>query len=130
LALPGAPETTTIARQAISALAVLCEPRCREDLALLTSEVVTNAVRHGPAPRENSVFLDALVFDDVIRVEVRDRGTGFDPPPPKPPGQPRPNGWGLFLVEEFAGSWGVHSGPSSAVWFEVKRGASESASTD
>lgn len=122
LALAGAPETTTIARQAIRALATLCDRPCGEDLALLTSEVVTNAVKHGPVPAENSVAIEALVFDDVVRVEVRDRGAGFDPPTPGPPGQPRPSGWGLFLVGELARRWGVESLPSSTVWFEVARG--------
>lgn len=129
LALPGAPETTTIARQAVRALEPLCDRPCGEELALLTSEVVTNAVKHGPAPAENSLSLVALVFDDVVRVEVRDRGAGFDPPTPGAPGEPRPTGWGLFLVEEVASGWGVESLPSSTVWFEVARGTTESPPT-
>jgi anti-sigma regulatory factor (Ser/Thr protein kinase) len=123
LALPGALETTTIARQAVRALETLCEWPCGEDLALLTSEVVTNAVRHGPAQAENSVSLEALVFDDVVRVEVRDGGAGFDPPIPGPAGELRPSGWGLFLLQRIARGWGVESHPSSTVWFELARGA-------
>jgi serine/threonine-protein kinase RsbW len=122
LALPGAPETTTVARQATRALEALCYRPCGEELALLTSEVVTNAVKHGPVPAENSVWLEALVFDDVVRVEIRDRGAGFEPPTPGPPGESRPSGWGLFLVDELASRWGVESLPSSTVWFEVARG--------
>jgi anti-sigma regulatory factor (Ser/Thr protein kinase) len=128
LALPGAPETTTVARKAIRALEIWCDRPCGEDLALLTSEVVTNAVKHGPIPIENNVSLEALVFDDVIRVEVQDSGAGFDPPIPGPPDEPRPSGWGLLLVEELARRWGVESLPSSTVWFEVARRATESRS--
>jgi len=130
LALPGAPETTTIARQAIRALETLCDRPCVEDLALLTSEVVTNALKQGPAPAENNVTLEALVFDDVVRVEVRDRGAGFDPPTPGPRGQPRPSGWSLVLLEELARRWGVESLPSSTVWFEVARAANQSPSSN
>jgi len=121
LALPGAPETTTIARQVIRALEVFCNRPCGEDLALLTSEVVTNALRHGPVHAENSVSLEALVFDDVVRIEVRDRGEGFDPPIARPAAERRRSGWGLFLVEQLARRWGVESLPSSTVWFEVAR---------
>ena len=99
----------------------LCERPCGEDLELLTSEVVTNALKHARVTTENSVAVEALVFDDVVRVEVRDRGSGFDPPTPGPPGQLRPSGWGLFLVEELARRWGVDSVPSTTVWFEVGR---------
>ena len=120
MALPGSPEATTIARQAVRSLERLCGWPCGRDLDLLTSEVVTNAVKHGPAP-ENGVALEALVFDDVVRVEVSDRGAGFDPPNPPPPGELRPSGWGLFFVDELARSWGVESAPRSTVWFEIAR---------
>jgi anti-sigma regulatory factor (Ser/Thr protein kinase) len=128
LALPGGLEATPIARQAVRALETLCEWPCGEDLALLTSEVVTNAVRHGPAHAENGVSLEAVVFDDVVRVEVRDGGAGFDPPIPGRAGELRPSGWGLFLLEKLAHGWGVESLPSSTVWFEVARGTDSAAS--
>jgi len=121
LALPSTPEATTVARQAVRSFESLCDTPCGEDLDLLTSEVVTNALKHGPVPTENAVSLEALVFDDVVRVEVRDGGAGFEPPSPLPPGELRPSGWGLFFVNEIAHGWGVEPLPSNTVWFEVAR---------
>lgn len=120
LALPSTPAATTIARLAVRSLDVLCNSQCGEDLDLLTSEVVTNALKHAPVRAANTVSLEARVFEEVVRVEVTDQGSGFDPPSPGPPGELRQNGWGLFFVEQIARSWGVES-PPSTVWFEVAR---------
>ena len=81
---------------------------------LLTSELVSNAVRHASSP---FVDLKAEVTDSRVRVEVCDNGHGFVPRR-LDPDPARPHGWGLYLVEELADRWGV---TGTRVWFELDR---------
>lgn len=83
-------------------------------LELLTSEIVTNAVRHGDGDLE----LVVTIFDDRVRVEVHDAGPGFVPEALEaPPGAT--GGFGLYLVAALSERWGVATGPRTRVWFEV-----------
>lgn len=89
-------------------------------LALLTSELVTNAVSHA-GMAGGQVILVRLSDGDRLRVEVLDEGPGFQ----------RPNrwldteassGWGLQLVERLAAAWGVETeNGRNLVWFELDR---------
>lgn len=86
-------------------------PGARNDLRLITEEVVCNALEHGlHGPHEEAW---ELVFDlrrrgDTLHLEFRDRGKPFDPlaqPPPDLDGDilDRPiGGLGLHLVRELA----------------------------
>ena len=87
-------------------------------LALLTTELVTNSVVHSHMPAQGLVRLDVNVTDSVIRVEVRDRGVGFEPHP-KQGDDPLAGHWGLQLVDELADRWNVHG--ATTVAFEVDR---------
>jgi anti-sigma regulatory factor (Ser/Thr protein kinase) len=59
-----------------------------------------------------------LVGNKAVWTEVTDEGPGFDPGD----GEWQRAGWGLFLVERLANSWGVnHEGRSTKVWFELLR---------
>jgi anti-sigma regulatory factor (Ser/Thr protein kinase) len=91
----------------------------REDrdniIPLLTSEIVSNAVRHAVG----SVVLElALVNEDDLRVEVQDGS-------PAAPVIRRPNpggigGHGLTIVESLARCWGVQRYEDyKVVWFEA-----------
>ncbi|HEY7074985.1 MAG TPA: ATP-binding protein [Solirubrobacteraceae bacterium] len=92
-------------------------PRQGTDATLLLSEVVTNSVRHAGLNDDDAieVVLDA---GDVLRVEVRNRGAGFEVKALEPD-PARPSGWGLYLVEQLADRWGVDQGPPTTVWFEL-----------
>ncbi|TQL47484.1 two-component sensor histidine kinase [Homoserinimonas aerilata] len=46
-------------------------------LALALTELVTNAVEHGLAGREGNVEIEARRDDEVLRVQVRDNGSGL-----------------------------------------------------
>ena len=79
---------------------------------LLTSELVTNAIRHGAAP----VFLRAGIADRSLRIEVQDRvEDGVELHQPGPDDE---DGRGLLIVEVLADGWGW--GPhqrGKQVWF-------------
>jgi anti-sigma regulatory factor (Ser/Thr protein kinase) len=86
-------------------------------LTLLTSELVTNAVRHA---RANPIEIELSVRAHSIRVEVADQGPGFTSGrhPVAPDGH---GGFGLFLVDELATSWGVYDRGGTRIWFELER---------
>jgi anti-sigma regulatory factor (Ser/Thr protein kinase) len=113
------PEAVPAARRALRELGDV-DRSLRDVLELLTSEIVTNAVRHGATDPHESILLSARRVDDTVRVEVCDEGlTAFD-------GEPaatdlmEPGGHGLVLVEALASRWGVDRGQPTCVWFEAE----------
>jgi anti-sigma regulatory factor (Ser/Thr protein kinase) len=88
-------------------------------LALLVSELVSNAVRHSEGSAEAPIVLSATVTNETIRVTVTDAGRGFTPSPRDPAGTQ--GGFGLQLLETAAARWGVDSGGPTRVWFELPR---------
>lgn len=89
-------------------------------VALLASEVITNAVLHGPA---SGVVEVSVTHDDGrLRVGVSDESARL---PVR--GRPAPHavsGRGVMLVERLAESWGVEpDGDGKTVWFEVRLAA-------
>ena len=86
---------------------------------LLTSELVTNAIRHGASDPHESILLRACSVDSTVRVEVCDEGlTHFDADP-SGTGLLEPGGNGLLLVDAVASRWGVEHGRPKCVWFEA-----------
>jgi serine/threonine-protein kinase RsbW len=123
--LAGGPYAVTAARLALSDLDAHLDPSVAFDVRLLVSELVTNSVKHARVTEDDSIMLVVKIDGDVVRVEVRDHGPGFEPPPTAPPND-ADEGWGLFLVEQLADEWGVVR-DRQAVWFQIdcaKRGES------
>jgi anti-sigma regulatory factor (Ser/Thr protein kinase) len=121
--LAGGPYAVTAARLALSELDSAVESSIAFDIRLLVSELVTNSVKHAGVTEDDSIMLDVSRQGEVMRVEVRDSGPGFERPPAAPPDD-ADEGWGLFLVEQLADEWGVDS-DRRAVWFQIdctKRG--------
>jgi len=101
---PASPDAVARARREIERLLPRLRPACLETLRLLVSEVVTNAVRHGPRGSDATAIMRVEVVADRVRVEIEDMGSGFaSPGPPKADGS---GGWGLYLVDELADRWG------------------------
>jgi len=101
-------------------------------LALLVSELVSNAVLHSDAPPASAIVLRARLLDSrTVRVEVLDRGSGLKATPRDPA---RPDGgYGLYLVNKEATRWGVDRHGGTRVWFELGlagRGAGVSRAPD
>ena len=118
MSLGSGPEAAAEARRAIGKLRADLDPPLMETLRLLVTELVTNSVRHTAA---ESVTLRVAVGKAAVLTEVADTGPGFDPECVEHAGDDN-TGWGLFLVERLANSWGVkHEGPSKRVWFELRR---------
>ena len=91
-----------------------------EDLRLLTTELVSNSVRHGGPRQPEPIRVQVSVTDSTVRVAVVDSGVGFeaDPRPIRPDDD---GGWGLLLVEQLADRWGMNEDGSTTVWFELDR---------
>jgi len=87
------------------------------DAELLTSEVVSNAVRHARLDPSQEIVV-RIVADGFVRVEVADPGPPFDVDLREP--STDSSGWGLLLLDMIATSWGVElEGSGKRVWFEV-----------
>ena len=118
LNLEGGPEAAVSARRALGRLRSELDEGTLESLRLLVTELISNAVRHAGA---RTVDLMVLVTRPSVRVEVTDRGPGFDPTV-QGVDHDREGGWGLFLVERLADRWGVaREDLSTRVWFELER---------
>jgi anti-sigma regulatory factor (Ser/Thr protein kinase) len=91
----------------------------REDILLLTTELVTNAVRHGGVGPEQSLSTEVRWWPGRVRVDVT------DPSPASEfgarAGEGGQGGWGLYLVDQIAHRWGIKRTPvSTKVWFELR----------
>jgi anti-sigma regulatory factor (Ser/Thr protein kinase) len=106
------------ARREIVALPISQE--AREQLAVLVSELVNNAVLHGDAAAESPVSLKVRLRSGRVRVEVSDSGSGFDAPAQIRPDPLAVGGQGLVIVAALSDTWGVVRGPDGCtVWCEV-----------
>ncbi len=97
----------------------LLSPRRLAEAELLTSELVTNAVRHARLKDGDPIGLDIDVDSDTVHVAVVDAGAGFDYSKIlQEPGDLR-GGWGLFLVDKVSDRWGIDASSPHSVWFEI-----------
>ncbi|MEA2156067.1 MAG: serine/threonine-protein kinase RsbW [Solirubrobacteraceae bacterium] len=113
------PRAACAAGEARHALRRLCadalDAEMLTDAELLLSEVVTNALRHGPG----SIRVRAHLDQEQLFVEVIDQGSGFERELRRRDFD-AVGGWGLGIVEDLASRWGVHEG-TTHVWFELER---------
>ncbi len=118
LDLPMTADAPARARRAIEALGL--EHPEHESASLLASELVTNAVRHSGAGAGDRIQLRVEVGQSGLRMSVTDAGVGFVPGGELPePGVE--GGFGLFLIERLAASWGVETAARTTVWLELAR---------
>jgi histidine kinase-like protein len=80
--LRGDAEAAWVARRAIAENDPALPGPLLDDLSLLVTELVTNAVRHEGATADGAIQIEIQRRGDCIRVDVVDPGTDFDPPAP------------------------------------------------
>ena len=89
------------------------------ELRLLTTEVVSNSVRHGRVGPDGWVSSTISVTEDRVRVEVRDSSVPRGMPRQRTPDYEDGGGFGLFLLDQVAARWGVQTEAGLCVWFEL-----------
>jgi anti-sigma regulatory factor (Ser/Thr protein kinase) len=116
LELPATEDAPARARQLVREAAPQELPRDdRWRAELIVTELVTNAVRHGPG---GPVQLALEGGGSAIRGQVADPGPGIRKQELVSRRAIDEGGRGLFLVDALSDSWGL-SDDQSRVWFEV-----------
>jgi anti-sigma regulatory factor (Ser/Thr protein kinase) len=120
LELAGTPEAAWAARRALLTRNGALPRNVRNDVLLLMTELVTNAVRHADAAPDRMVRIELRQRQGAVRVAVCDEGPGFAPETTCS----RPDetgGWGLVLVDRIADRWAVtRTATGTCVWFEIR----------
>ena len=109
-----------LARRALAPLVEQLEHESRENIRLLATELVTNAVMHAGEP-PGPILVDAHLFADLAVVSVSDEGAGFDPALLRGSAPGVPGGRGLELVVLLADGLGIDSRTPFRVWFAICR---------
>jgi signal transduction histidine kinase len=81
-----------------------------DDVLLIASELVTNAVLH--AFTTEPIELVAECGPEGVRVEVRDHGSGFA-------ATPVGEGRGLQIMTAASDRWGIVQDDATSVWFQI-----------
>ena len=119
--LPFSNEAPAIARRIVEEHVVPLLPTDRgDDLVLMTSEVVANAVRHSVPDGDGTIQILLETDDDAIRVAVVDGGTHLDPELLAFE-QSADRHLGLFILDSQADGWGFSLDGVKGVWFTVIR---------
>lgn len=118
---PG-PNAAFKARQALDVLRDRVDDDLLERSRLVVTEVVTNAVLHAKLMSPERIDVHVRVLAEVLRIEVTDQGTGFDPVVVRRGSDDlATGGWGLWLVDQLTDRWGVDHSHSTRVWLEFDR---------
>ena len=118
ITLPYAAHAAAAARAHLRRQAHQLPPTTLEDALLLTSELVTNAIRHG----RPEVTLAVALEPSALTVVVTDTSPDLPPLDPRTPHPDSPTGRGLLIVHTLATRWGVTpqpAQPGKAVWFAL-----------
>ncbi|GII85927.1 hypothetical protein Ssi03_39170 [Sphaerisporangium siamense] len=115
--LVGTPESVSRARAYVREKLGVDHPAL-DDVILLVSEVVTNAVVHSDSRNGGRITLALADFHDFVRVDVVDAGGGTITRTSDDPCAE--GGRGLLLLETLAHRWNVHkTSTDRTVWFDV-----------
>jgi serine/threonine-protein kinase RsbW len=116
--LAAGPMAGSGARRELLAGAGTLPSAVRDDVLLLVTELVTNAVRHSTAGSDGLVRVELRAGPDTLWVAVSDEGAGFTADAPVEPNEA--GGWGLALVDRIADRWAVAPiGSGTCAWFEI-----------
>ena len=116
--LPASPASLPRARELAAQTAgkLMAEDQLQK-LALVVTELVSNAVRHSQAT--GAVRLAMTPKPEFLCVQVTDEGHGLVPAPGAI-GSEAGAGYGLFLVEQLTRRWGMtRESGNTRVWLEI-----------
>lgn len=106
------------ARRALRGLAL--PEITREDLALIASELVTNAVLHAGLSDADQLDVELASMADGVRLSVHDVGGGFTPGSLQEGAALRPGGRGLLIIDALSKAWGVETDAEGCtVWCDL-----------
>jgi len=109
---PGAP-SVRIARHEVEQVIAGYPEDVRATVALLTSELASNAVVHA----QTAFTVRAHADQSVVRVAICDSG-GRQPAMVAREATTK-GGWGLSMVDAIASRWGIDAEDTTTVWFEI-----------
>jgi anti-sigma regulatory factor (Ser/Thr protein kinase) len=121
--LPGIPGSVRIARFHVRAALACCElGQFADDAAIITSELVTNAVQHAcrDATETIGVTLARAEDPDAVIVAVSDPSPHAPVMHIAPPGSER--GRGLQIVQSLSAHWGWRTEPHGKAVFAILAG--------
>ncbi|MFE7117787.1 ATP-binding protein [Streptomyces sp. NPDC057654] len=110
---PAHPASVRRARHAVvESLPDVLRPRLGDDLTLLTSELVSNAIRHGARRPADEELIELVLWpaDGHYWLAVSDPGAGK--PALARPDADSEGGRGLVLVDSLATAWAVRPRPT------------------
>ena len=116
--VPGGRGAASAARHSVLSTGAALSPAASGDLALLVSELVTNAIQHGGADPTRRIEVRLSTAERRVRVEVSDPGANGVPSTDRVTAE---GGWGLVLVDKLSEAWGRERTPAggSLAWFEM-----------
>ncbi|MFF9086367.1 ATP-binding protein [Streptomyces sp. NPDC014991] len=122
--LPAVPAAVGTARHVVRDLLTAwgVPEDARDDVVLVVSELVTNALVHAAGEWIGCRLLAAA---DRVRIEVEDQAGGPALPAVRRPGPDDPHGRGLLLVGTLSHDWGVTAVPgrrARVVWADLPSG--------
>ena len=121
MSLPAEASSATAARSEVTRrLAQRLTSGALDDVRLLLTELITNALRHADMRPDDEIGVKAELADGTVRIEVHDPGRD-GPVAVRSPGA-RGGGYGLFLVDRLTSRWGVERRDGTTVWAELSAG--------
>jgi anti-sigma regulatory factor (Ser/Thr protein kinase) len=117
--VPGGTSAAGVARRSVISVEAGLPLGERHRVALMLSELVSNAVQHGGAGPEETIHVRLESTPRRLRVEVVDPGWRHVEPPQRI--QDPDGGYGLLLIEHLSDGWGreADAGGGSLAWFEL-----------
>jgi anti-sigma regulatory factor (Ser/Thr protein kinase) len=91
----------------------------RDEVILVASELVTNAVVHSGGTPRDTIHVRAALDHDHVTISVHDPGLSADSPQVHSSDGFQAHGWGLQIVTELADRWGFEHDHGYRVWAEL-----------
>jgi anti-sigma regulatory factor (Ser/Thr protein kinase) len=116
--VPGGTRAAGVARRSVLSVQAGLPGSIRHRLALLLSELVTNAIQHGGATGHETMQVRLASSHERVRVEVFDPGSNGAGPRHR---VGEGGGYGLLLVDRLADEWGCEdiAAGGTLAWFEL-----------